>query len=76
MNKLKLIWDFRGIDAEQIAKHHIVHLQQFLIKHQYDNVLANFQKINDLYSLAFIVIDAKDMVFFRDHLRPHRGERL
>jgi len=27
--KIKLLWDFRGEDAKEIAKHHTIHLKEF-----------------------------------------------
>ena len=29
---IKLIWDFKGDDAAQVAQHHIVHLKEFSVK--------------------------------------------
>jgi len=30
--KIKLIWDFRGPEALEIARHHVVHLEEFAVK--------------------------------------------
>jgi len=27
--KIKLLWDFRGEDAKETAKHHTIHLEEF-----------------------------------------------
>ena len=27
--KIKLLWDFRGEDAKETAKHHTIHLKEF-----------------------------------------------
>ena len=35
--KIKLIWDFRGPDALQIAKHHVIHLEEYTAAHQLEN---------------------------------------
>ena len=31
-NKIKLIWKFSGPDADHIAKHHLVHLKEYIEK--------------------------------------------
>ena len=30
--KIKLIWDFRGQEAQKIAEHHAIHLEEFAVK--------------------------------------------
>ncbi len=76
MESLKLIWDFRGPDAQKIAEHHVVHLKEFMQHHNYNEVLVDSKVVSEFYTMAFIVVLAQDMLFFRDHLKPHRGERL
>ena len=34
-NKIKLLWDFRGPDAKETAKHHTTHLKEYAILNQY-----------------------------------------
>jgi hypothetical protein len=72
--KIKLIWDFRGPESLKIAEHHCVHLNEFVISealafHEIDAI-----EISDYYSIAFIVVNEKDMLIFRDALKPNRGE--
>jgi len=35
---------------------------------------TGFEIINEMHAIAFIVVDEKDMITFRDILKPHRGE--
>ncbi|MCA0932747.1 hypothetical protein LCM02_09820 [Lutimonas saemankumensis] len=72
--KIKLIWDFRGPEAKEIAKHHVVHLEEFAIKENLDFFQADIQDINEMYCLAYITVPEKDMIVYRDALKPHRGE--
>ena len=72
--KLKLIWDFRGPDAEKIAEHHVIHLNQFIDREQYILKETGIQKINEAHSIAFMVVTQETMIEIRDALRPHRGE--
>jgi len=74
MRKIKLIWDFRGPDAIKTAEHHCVHLNEFTAIDQLDFHEVNSAQISDYHSIAYIIIDEKDMLTFRDALKPHRGE--
>ncbi|WP_158840661.1 hypothetical protein [Polaribacter sp. L3A8] len=72
--KIKLLWDFRGPDAQETAKHHTIHLKEFadlenLIYHEID-----IEEKNPMLFAAFITVDEKDMKTYRDALKPHRGE--
>lgn len=73
-NKIKLIWDFRGPAAEKTAEHHEIHLKDFLLSYQMENVLSGCEKLNDFHFTAFIVVEKKEMIFFRDRLKPNRGQ--
>ena len=72
--KIKLIWDFRGPASEQTAKHHDIHLKEFLDKEKYSLKISGFEPINEMYAIAFVVVEEADMLTFRDALRPHRAE--
>ena len=72
--KIKLIWDFKGPDGLETAKHHCIHLKEFT---QIDNlpyIEVNYHQINDFYTIAYITVEEKYMKTFRDALKPHRGE--
>lgn len=74
MRKIKLIWDFKGPDGLETAKHHCIHLKEFaqIDKLPYHEV--NFVSLNEMHTIAFIVVDEENMKIFRDALKPHRGE--
>ena len=72
--KIKLIWDFRGPEAEEIAKHHCVHLKEFSEKENLNYYDINTDPISEMYCMAYIVVDENDMITYRDALKPHRGE--
>lgn len=74
MRRIKLLWDFKGDDALEMAKHHCIHLQEFaqlenLTFHEIDH-----KEVNPLFASAFIVVNEGDMKTYRDALLPHRGE--
>lgn len=74
MRKLKLIWDFRGATALGTAKHHCIHLKEFAEIEKLTQHLVDYEQVNELWSIAFIVVDEVDMKTYRDALKPHRGE--
>lgn len=74
MRKLKLIWDFRGPASQKTAEHHLVHLKEYISINALDISIAEVEILNDLHSLAFIVVDESEMKPIRDALKPHRGQ--
>jgi len=72
--KIKLIWDFRGPEAIEIAKHHCIHLEEFSKKENLTHYEIEANEISEMYSIAFITVNENDMIIYRDALKPHRGE--
>ncbi|MGG5576993.1 hypothetical protein ACPDHL_06565 [Myroides sp. C15-4] len=71
---IKLIWDFRGPDAEKIAEHHVIHLREFVAIEQLPLTIMDKQVINEVHSIAYLVVNDQQMREVRDALKPHRGE--
>lgn len=71
---LKLIWEFRGPEAGGTARHHEIHLREFLLAEKYPLMVCGVDEVNPSFFKAFIVIKADDMIAFRDRLRPQYGE--
>lgn len=74
MRKIKLIWDFRGEMAAKTAEHHEVHLKEFIEAEKLELNITGFEILNEMYAIAFMVVEEKDMIMVRDALKPHRGE--
>ena len=72
--KIKLLWDFRGPEAQEIAKHHTIHLKEFVNIEKLHFYEIDIKNSNPMLCSAFITIDEKDLTTFRDALKPHRGE--
>ena len=72
--KLKLIWDFKGEDGLETAKHHCIHLKEFAITEKLHYYEIHHEQLNEFHSIAFITVDEVDMKTYRDALIPHRGE--
>jgi hypothetical protein len=73
-NKIKLLWDFRGPDAKETAKHHTIHLKEFANINNLNFHEIDIQEKNPMLVSTFIVVDEKDMKTYRDALKPQRGE--
>ena len=74
MKKIKLIWDFRGIDALETAKHHVIHLDEFAKRESLMESTSGHEEVNEVHTIAYITVLEKDMILVRDALIPHRGE--
>ncbi len=72
--KIKLLWDFRGEDAKETAKHHTIHLKEFATIESLNYYEIDIQEKNEMLCAAFIIVDEIDMKTYRDALKPHRGE--
>jgi len=72
--KIKLIWDFRGPAAEKTAEHHEKHLKEFIAIEKTNLNITGYQHVNDMHSIAYMVIEEFEMITVRDALKPHRGE--
>ncbi len=74
MRKLKLIWDFRGPNAHKTAEHHNIHLKEYIKLEGLNTTLTGVEILNDMHTIAFLVLDETDMKPVRDALKPHRGQ--
>ena len=74
MRKIKLIWDFRGPAAENTAKHHEIHLKEYIAIEKLPLNITGFEVITDMHSIAYMVVTDEHMISVRDALKPHRGE--
>ena len=74
MRKIKLIWDFRGEAGSKTAEHHEHHLKEYIVAQKLPLNITGFTDINDMHSIAFMVVTDEHMISVRDALKPHRGE--
>ena len=72
--QIKLLWDFRGTEAEKTAEHHVIHLKQYIKIEKLGLNITGFSVINEFHSIAFMVVNESEMPAVRDRLKPHRGE--
>ena len=71
---IKLIWDFRGPSASEIARHHEKHLQEYIVAEDLPLNITGHTDYSAAHSIAFLVVEESDMLHVRDALIPHRGE--
>lgn len=74
MRKLKLIWDFKGPDAYKIAQHHEIHLKEYIQLEKLNVTITGVEMLNNIHSIAFLVVNEAQMKPIRDALKPHRGQ--
>lgn len=73
---IKLIWDFRGPDAEGLAVHHEKHLAQYRDRNGMIHSDTGSNELSPKHWVAWITVAENEMIATRDALRPHRGEKL
>jgi len=72
--KIKLIWDLRGLNnVLKTAQDHGQNIKYFAEKSHltYDEIGSYI--VSEHHAVAFVIIDEKDMITFRDALKPHRA---
>lgn len=74
MRKLKLIWDFKGPDSLKIAEHHEIHLKHYIAIEKLSLNITGFEIINEMHTIAFMIVNDDEMPPVRDALKPHRGQ--
>lgn len=72
-NKIRLVWDFRGMDALKTAEHQLVHLLEFMKKENIPFFDDNVEEINEMYSICSISIMQSNLDFVKNKLKPHSG---
>lgn len=72
--RIKLIWDFKGPVAGKTAEHHEKHLKEFIVLEQLPLKITGHRHLNEMHSMAFMVVEERDMIKVRDVLKPHRAE--
>lgn len=73
---IKLIWDFRSVDGEKIAEHHVKHLNEYILSNNISNTEAEYSQVSTNHWIAYITTPKSNMIQLRDALKPQRGEVL
>ena len=71
--KIKLVWQFSGMDALKIAEHHLVHLNEYILKEDIEVIDKGIELINDFSSISFIIVKKSLAETLRSSIKPHKG---
>ena len=74
MERVKLIWDFRGANAISIAEHHAKHLAEFAKIEKLEHCMSGVERLSESHHTAFLVVEKTWMNTLRERLKPHRGQ--
>jgi hypothetical protein len=72
--KIKLIWDFHGGHAKGTADHHSIHLGEYATREKVSSHGNGVEQLTEMHSIAYLIVDEKDMIIVRDALKPQRAE--
>lgn len=64
----------RGPDAKRTAEHHVIHLNEFMLKEKLQNHGAGIEELSDMFCIAYLVVNEENMIAIRDALIPHRAQ--
>ena len=73
MKKVKLIWDFNGIESNKTAEHFHIHLLDFLKNHQILKYTSKVELVNEFYSINFLIIGEAHIALIKNALKPNRA---
>lgn len=73
MPKIKLAWEFRGPAGYETAKHHVIHLNEYLQKHQLTHCTTSSAQINEVLAVAELICNQEDMNQLKTDLKPQKG---
>lgn len=74
--KAQLIWDFRGPNAFHTAKHHKIHLEEFIAIEHLEVSVVTITEISDLHVIVSFITPMEKVSFLRERLKPHRGKKV
>ncbi len=72
--RVKLIWDFHGPNAQAIAEHHAKHLSEFAEAENLQHSFTGQEQITNMHYIAFMVVEKTLMNSLRETLKPTRGQ--
>ena len=74
MEKIKLIWDFRGPTSSQTAAHFKIHLIEFFATEQMLLLESGVESVNEVHHYTFAVIDKQYLEAIKSAMKPTRGQ--
>ena len=74
MEKIKLIWDFRGPASPQKAAHFKIHLLEFFASEKMLLIESGVESMNEFHHYTYAVIDRQNLEGIKSALKPTRGQ--
>ena len=74
MEKIKLIWDFRGPLSSQTAAHFKIHLLEFFASEKMLLIESGVESMNEFHHYTYAVIDRQNLEGIKSALKPTRGQ--
>lgn len=74
MQKIKLIWDFRGPSSSHTAAHFKIHLLEFFASEKMLLLESGLETVNEVHHYAYAVIDKQYLEVIKSALKPTRGQ--
>ena len=72
-NNIKLVWNFSGNDALEIARHHLKHIEEYVLLENIPLVKKGSKKINEFSAISYIVVTQNFLTKVKNDLKPHEG---
>lgn len=72
--KIRLIWEFRGPAAEQTAKHHVIHLNDYIAIEKLSLQETSYEVLSEFSAVAYMIIEEHELAKVKAALKPHRGQ--
>ena len=74
MEKIKLIWDFRGPVCPQTAAHFKIHLLEFFASEKIFLIESGVVPVNEVHHYTYALIDKRNLEAIKSALKPSRGQ--
>lgn len=74
MRNIKLIWDFKGQDAQKTAEHHAIHLEEFFYNNTFENLGIGTEQSVGNHFITYVGVHESIMIELRDLLKPNRAQ--
>lgn len=70
--QLRLLWDYRGPNAQGIAEHFVNHLKSYAQRHELDEPPMGVLENRPGWWSAYLEAPEADFPELKKHLKPHR----
>ena len=76
MNKIKLIWEYKGPNANGIAEHQVIHLTEYCLKNKIEKVSTGIEKFQNNTWFAYLILLEDRHAEVAKELKPRFLQKL